>query len=82
MAHYGAAIDDRQRSPIIAMVDLRRRELGWTQAKLAFACNTTQSHISQVLGGRSEPTLLVLEKMCAAVGLRLAAVYIGERPYG
>lgn len=70
--------NDRVVSPVLIAVDARRRELGWSQAQLADACFTTQSHVSALLCGRSEPTLLVLERMCAAVGLRLQAAYTGE----
>lgn len=74
--------DDRVRSPIIEQIDDRRVELGWTQRDLADACLTSQSHMSSVLSGRSDPTLLVLERMCIAVGLRLAVIYVGETQHG
>ena len=72
----------RPRSPLVDAVDRRRQEIGWTQQDLADACDTAQSHISSVLRGVSEPTLPVLEKMCAAVGLALVTVYVGESHHG
>lgn len=71
---------DMPRSPIIDAVEYRRRELKWTQRDLADACHTTQSHISAILAGRTEPTLVVLERMCTAVGITLAPVYTGRTP--
>lgn len=75
-------IDDRMRSPVMRTIDKRRQEIGWSQAQLALACFTTQSHISSLLRGTSEPTLAVLERMCRALGLELVAVYTGEFKHG
>lgn len=74
-----SANDVYSRSPIIASIDSRRLELGWSQARLADACHTAQSHISSILRGQSEPTLLMLEKMCSAVGLMLVTTYVPGR---
>lgn len=62
-------------SPIIRALDWRRRELRLSQTELARRANTQQSHISDILAGRVNPSLGVLERLCAVLGLHLTLAY-------
>lgn len=61
-------------SPVIAAIDLRRKELRMSQAQLAELAGTAQSHISDILRGNISPSLRVLERLCDALDLKLATV--------
>jgi transcriptional regulator with XRE-family HTH domain len=60
-----------------AEVVLRLRAQHSTQAALADRVGITPKHMSQVLTGKSTPRPEVLDRIAAAVGLRIAVV-IGE----
>lgn len=61
-------------NPVIAAIDMRRKELRLSQAELARRASTTQSHVSDILTGRIGASLRVVSRLCDAVGLRLVAV--------
>lgn len=54
-------------SPLILALDARRRELKISQRKLADMVGTTQSHISEILSGRTSPTIGVAERIASAL---------------
>ncbi|MCX4752187.1 helix-turn-helix domain-containing protein [Kitasatospora purpeofusca] len=52
-------------------VRLRREALGMTQAKLAAACGMQQSAVARFETGGTMPTIVVLERLVSALGMRL-----------
>lgn len=45
-----------------------RKEKGWTQEQLAFEAGIKRAYLSEIEGGKRNPTLDVVEKIAAALG--------------
>jgi HTH-type transcriptional regulator/antitoxin HipB len=65
---YAAA---RLRFELAEQVRLRREELGWSQRQLAERAGMTQPGIARFEAGGTTPTLPLLERLAAALGLEL-----------
>lgn len=46
-----------------------RREKGWTQEQLAFEAGVKRAYLSEIEGGKRNPTLDVVEKLARALGI-------------
>jgi HTH-type transcriptional regulator/antitoxin HipB len=58
----------------------RREELGWSQRQLAERAGMTQPGVARFEAGGTTPTLPLLERLAAALGLRLSVSFQpGER---
>lgn len=57
-----------------AVRELRER-LGWSQSQLAAAAGMTQSAVARFEAGGTTPTLPVLERLAAALGVRLSVEF-------
>jgi ribosome-binding protein aMBF1 (putative translation factor) len=58
----------------LSVRELRERR-GWSQAQLAEAAGMTQSAIARFEGGGTVPTLPVLERIAAALDVRLTVTF-------
>jgi len=54
-----------------------RRAKGWSQTRLARESGVSQTYISDLEAGRSNPTVPVLKRLAAALGVRVSDL-IGE----
>lgn len=45
-----------------------RKEKGWTQEQLAFEAGIKRAYLSEIEGGKRNPTLDVVEKIAVALG--------------
>jgi HTH-type transcriptional regulator / antitoxin HipB len=61
----------RLRHELAETVRLRREELGWSQRQLAERAGMTQPGIARFEAGGTTPTLPLLERLAAALGLTL-----------
>ena len=60
-------------------VRARREELGWSQRQLAERAGMTQPGVARFESGGTTPTLPLLERLAAALGLRLSVSFeLGE----
>jgi len=62
----------RLRYELAEAVRARREELGWSQRRLAERAGMTQPGIARFEAGGTTPTLPLLERLAAALGLILA----------
>ena len=62
----------RLRFELAETVRLRREELGWSQRQLAERAGMTQPGVARFEAGGTTPTLPLLERLAAALGLTLA----------
>ena len=62
----------RVRFELAETVRVRREELGWSQRQLAERAGTTQPGVARFEAGGTTPTLPLLERLAAALGLRLS----------
>lgn len=46
-----------------------RKEKGWTQEQLAFEAGIKRAYLSEIEGGKRNPTLEVVEKIATALGV-------------
>lgn len=46
-----------------------RKEKGWTQEQLAFEADIKRAYLSEIEGGKRNPTLDVVEKIAVALGV-------------
>lgn len=49
-----------------------RSELGWTQEQLALECGLKRTYLTEIEGGKRNPTLNVVERIAAALGISAA----------
>ena len=49
-----------------------RRAKGWSQTRLARESGVSQTYISDLEAGRSNPTVPVLKRLAAALGVRVS----------
>jgi transcriptional regulator with XRE-family HTH domain len=61
----------RVRFELAEAVRARREELGWTQRQLAERAGMTQPGVARFEAGGTTPALPMLERLAAALGLRL-----------
>jgi HTH-type transcriptional regulator / antitoxin HipB len=61
----------RLRHELAEAVRVRREELGWSQRQLAERAGMTQPGIARFEAGGTNPTLPLLERLAAALGLTL-----------
>jgi len=61
----------RLRHALAEAVRVRREELGWSQRQLAERAGMTQPGIARFEAGGTTPTLPLLERLAAALGLTL-----------
>lgn len=47
-----------------------RREKGWTQEQLAFEAGVKRAYLSEIEGGKRNPTLDVVEKLAKALSVK------------
>jgi HTH-type transcriptional regulator / antitoxin HipB len=70
--HPGTAYEQaRLRFELAEAVRARREELGWSQRQLAERAGMTQPGIARFEAGGTTPTLPLLERLAAALGLTL-----------
>jgi HTH-type transcriptional regulator / antitoxin HipB len=70
----------RVRFELAEAVRARREELGWSQRQLAERAGMTQPGVARFESGGITPTLPLLERLAAALGLRLSVSFLpGER---
>jgi HTH-type transcriptional regulator/antitoxin HipB len=70
----------RVRFELAEAVRVRREELGWSQRQLAERAGMTQPGVARFEAGGTTPTLPLLERLAAALGLRLSVSFQpGER---
>ena len=70
----------RVRFELAEAVRVRREELGWSQRQLAERAGMTQPGVARFEAGGTMPTLPLLERLAAALGLRLSVSFQpGER---
>jgi len=61
-------------------VRARREELGWSQRQLADRAGMSQPGIARFEGGGTTPTLPMLDRIAAALGLRLTVTLAPDVP--
>lgn len=49
-----------------------RERLGWTQTKLAQESGVSQTYISEIEAGKSQPTIKVLRKLASAMNISVS----------
>lgn len=77
---FRAALEDAQlRSKLLEACLTRRSELGLTQASVAHTMGTTQSAVSDLEAGGTDPRLSTLQRYARALGLRLAVTATADR---
>ena len=69
----------RMRFELAEVVRTRREELGWSQRQLADRAGMTQPGVARFEAGGTTPTLPLLERLAAALGLRLNVSLEPER---
>lgn len=57
-----------------------RDERGWSTYQLALEAGLTQSTLSSLLGGNSNPSIKTLECVCNAFGISLAEFFAESEP--
>ncbi len=62
------------------LVRQRRREMGWSQSRLAEAAEVSRPWISELEGGKSTAELGLVFSVLQALGLRLSAAGTGDKP--
>lgn len=67
-----AYAEARLRFDLGEAVRARREELGWSQTRLAERAGMRQPAIARFEAGGTTPTLPILERIAAALGLRLS----------
>jgi len=69
---FAAAFEDAQaRAELLASCVRRRKETGLTQAEVARSMGTTQSAVSDLEAGATDPRLSTLQRYARAVGARI-----------
>ena len=63
----------RLRFELAEAIRARREELGWSQRQLAERAGMTQPGVARFEAGGTTPTLALLERLAAALGLTVAA---------
>ncbi len=51
-----------------------RRQKGWTQERLAFEAGVKRAYVSEIEGGKRNPTLDIVEKLAVALDAAPAAL--------
>lgn len=54
-----------------------RQSLGWTQEQLALECGLKRTYLVEIEGGKRNPTLKVVERLAAALGVEAASLLEG-----
>src|SRR4051794_36635076 len=86
--HLRTALEDeRQRSALLRGLIRKRTTAGMTQATVAKGMGTTQSAVSDLEAGSTDPRLSTLQRYARAIGCRLSPMidgqpvtYVGEAP--
>lgn len=61
-------------APVGERIARRRRQLGWTQERLAETVECSKAAICRYESGKRAPTLAMLEKIAGVLGLTLAGL--------
>lgn len=64
-------------SQVVHALRARMEELGWTQKRLAEESGVQQSQVSATFRGWSEPSLMTVERLASALGMRLTLTFYG-----
>ncbi|HNX16056.1 MAG TPA: helix-turn-helix transcriptional regulator [Bacilli bacterium] len=54
-----------------------RIEKGWNQEALAFEAHINKNYLSDLERGMRNPSLLILKRICRALGVTLSELFIG-----
>jgi transcriptional regulator with XRE-family HTH domain len=57
-----------------------RTKLGWTQEQLAFESGLKRTYLTEIEGGKRNPTLLVVERLATALGASAAELMQPPKP--
>ena len=57
-----------------------RKQRGWTQLELSLRSGVAKSYLSDLESGRRNPSVLLLEKICVALGCTLSTLFEGAGP--
>ena len=49
-----------------------REQKGWTQTQLAAESGVSQTYISELEAGKSDPTIAIVRKLASALGVSIA----------
>lgn len=52
-----------------------RKEKGWTQEQLAFEAGIKRAYLSEIEGGKRNPTLDVVEKIASALSVEAISLF-------
>lgn len=74
------ARDSAATTTLASNVKLLRKDKGWTQDQLAAAVEIEQTAVSLIENGRSNPTLLILEDLAAALDVELPDLLSAQKP--
>ncbi len=57
-----------------------RRQKGWSQLEFSLRSDIAKSYICELEAGKRNPSLLLLEKVCVALGCTLSTLFEGVGP--
>ncbi len=57
-----------------------RQQKGWTQLEFSLRSGIAKSYVCELEAGKRNPSLLLLEKVCVALGCTLSVLFEGTGP--